>query len=488
MIVGYGGAGAVAAITVAEAGGRAILLEKAPEAGGSSAVCSGGMRCPTDARQTAQYIKNLGLGTVDAETSRVFAETWVEIKPWFVKRGARFGESKREPGPYGNMGVPDEFPVMTLESGEGYVRGCGRDLFAFLDGIVKKLGVEIMLRTPAKRLVQDPVTKEILGVIAESHGTSLAVRAKKAVVMTCGGFEANPDMLATYINPAPARMYTSGTPYNTGDGIKMVMAAGADLWHMDTIEWGTQGFKPDGMAAAYWLQPKGQGWIDVNRYGRRFRDESTSPRHAKSHLEIFDFPAAPDASRDAEWPNSPWYMVFDEKVRQAGPIILTERFQGAPPFITYNSAREVYAWSRDNSAEIQKGWIKEAGSLAELAAKMGIAPAGLEKTVGDYNRYCSSGSDPEYRRKPGTLAPVDAPPYYGVECVVSIVNTQGGPKRNARSQVVSALDGSPIPRLYAGGEFGSIWGFLYPGASNLAECIVSGIICGRNAMAEKNRE
>ena len=71
-----------------------------------------------------------------------------------------------------------------------------------------------------------------------------------------------------------------------------------------------------------------------------------------------------------------------------------------------------------------------------------------------------------------------------MECVLGIINTQGGPRRNAQGQVVRALDGLPIPRLYAGGEFGSIWNFLYPGAANLSECIVSGLISGRNAAGE----
>jgi len=89
-----------------------------------------------------------------------------------------------------------------------------------------------------------------------------------------------------------------------------------------------------------------------------------------------------------------------------------------------------------------------------------------------------------FHRNPDSLVPIDNSPYYAVECVVTICNTQGGPRRNVKSQVVSAYDGSPIPRLYAGGEFGSIFSLLYPGACNLSECIVSGLISGQNAAKE----
>ncbi|MFC1899984.1 FAD-dependent oxidoreductase [Chloroflexota bacterium] len=483
VVVGYGGAGAVAAITVSEEGGKVILLEKAPEAGGNTSTASGGMRYSVDARQTAQYIKNLGLGSVDDETARSFAETWVEIKPWLEKHGAKFGKTNPEPTPYKNLGAPEDMIIITIESPDGYVRGSGKDLFAFMDRIVKNLGVEVMLNTPVKKLIQNPATKEIMGVLAESEGGEILIKAKKAVIMTCGGFAGNAEMIATYVEEAPVKMFPSGTPYSTGDGIKMVIDVGANLWHMNAIEWGPQGFKPDEMPASFWIQPKWQSWINVNRYGERFRNESISMNHTKTKLEMFDLPIINNI-HSADWINSPWYLIFDEKVRQAGPLAGSQMARGYPPFTTYNSSRDIHTWSQDNNAEINRGWIKSADSIGELATKIGVDQSGLQETITNYNGYCVAASDPEYNRKPDTLVPIDTSPYYAFECVVSIVNTQGGPRKNARSQVVSVLDGSPIPRLYTGGEFGSIWSVLYPGACNLPECIVSGIISGRNAAAE----
>jgi len=74
-------------------------------------------------------------------------------------------------------------------------------------------------------------------------------------------------------------------------------------------------------------------------------------------------------------------------------------------------------------------------------------------------------------------------PYYALELVPAMLNTQGGPRRNARSQVVRP-DGSPIRRLYSAGELGSIYSYLYQGAGNIGECMAFGRISGRNAAAE----
>ena len=74
-------------------------------------------------------------------------------------------------------------------------------------------------------------------------------------------------------------------------------------------------------------------------------------------------------------------------------------------------------------------------------------------------------------------------PYYALELVPAMLNTQGGPRRNARSRVVRP-DGSPIRRLYSAGELRSIYSYLYQGTGNIGECMAFGRISGRNAAAE----
>ena len=64
-----------------------------------------------------------------------------------------------------------------------------------------------------------------------------------------------------------------------------------------------------------------------------------------------------------------------------------------------------------------------------------------------------------------------------------MVNTNGGPRRNVNCQIVDP-DSYPIPRLYGAGECGSFWGWMYQGAGNLAECMWTGRVTGKNAAEE----
>jgi succinate dehydrogenase/fumarate reductase flavoprotein subunit len=147
---------------------------------------------------------------------------------------------------------------------------------------------------------------------------------------------------------------------------------------------------------------------------------------------------------------------------------------------------EPYIWSKDNSAEIEKGWIKKADTISELAEKIGRDPKVLEETVSRYNRYCEAGEDPDFGREAKLLLPIKTPPYYAMEQTPAVLNTQGGPRRNKHAQIVDP-NGDPIPRLYSAGELGSIYGNCYNGGGNNGENMAFGQIAGRNAAAEKSR-
>ena len=161
-----------------------------------------------------------------------------------------------------------------------------------------------------------------------------------------------------------------------------------------------------------------------------------------------------------------------------------------------------YQWSRDNSVEIEKGWIVHGNTLVELAKKLKLYEEGLTETVAKWNKDVrndrdtqfnrpikASGEDrPAYKDFVSTILsePIETPPFYGIELYPCLINTQGGPRRNARAQVLDAF-GQPIPRLYSAGELGSMWGIIYQGGGNIAECMVLGRIAGKNAAGEKPR-
>jgi succinate dehydrogenase/fumarate reductase flavoprotein subunit len=497
LVMGYGGAGACAAISAAKEGAKVLVIEKSPEIGMSSTfACSGSVRLPgtpygpnPDWTQE-DFIKDFyegGNGGISLETVQEMTPAWFEAADWLSELGYPWldADAAEELGinrAYTDLG-PDWISIWSGKKVDGRV-GTGREHWAFLNNTCKDLGVEVLVNTPGKRLIQDPFTKEILGVVAESEGKEIYIKAKKAVIMTCGSFSSGGggvglarEFFINYISECPAPIYPGGSPYNAGEGIKMAMAIGADLWHMRAIEWARDGMRPPEFPAAFWLDFKAWSLMVVNKAGKRFKDESVTYGHAKKYLEVLEVVSG-------GFPNTPSYYIFDEKTRTAGKIIMLARGPGRSSYSTYNCARELYTvpeWSEDNSAEIAKGWILKADTLAELATKTGIDPAGLEEEVAKYNEYCANGADLELFRPPNRLVPIDQPPYYSVECVLNTINTQGGPKRNAKTQVLDTL-GNPIPRLYSGGEFGSWHGQLYQ-YSNLGENIVTGMVSGRNAAA-----
>ena len=177
----------------------------------------------------------------------------------------------------------------------------------------------------------------------------------------------------------------------------------------------------------------------------------------------------------AEYPNIPFYMVFDEAYMKKDPIVDIRN-------TTWWVVHKIYQWSKDNSAEIERGWIVKANTIRELAEKIGADPDALEATISKYNEYCATGNDPEFGKIKEWLKPIETPPYYAAELCEPIINTQGGPKHNAQAQVLNKND-KPIPRLYAAGELGSFFSPLYEGASNVPEAMAFGCIAGEHAAA-----
>jgi succinate dehydrogenase/fumarate reductase flavoprotein subunit len=269
-------------------------------------------------------------------------------------------------------------------------------------------------------------------------------------------------------------IYPLGTPYNTGDGILMASEVGAKLWHMAGVEWGNLGPKipSEKFGVGFRLRrqlPAGSQAINVNKHGKRFMDESILLSHRKDLAKVQYF-----NEELGGYPNIPLYTVFDETYRKKGPIIET--------VMGWWRSRKLYNWSDDNSSEIELGWIVKANTIKELAKQIGVDSDALAETIRQYNEYCTIGEDPEFSRAKAWLVPLETPPYYATELCQPIINTQGGPKRNAQAQVLDKND-KPIPRLFAAGELGSFFFPLYQGGSNLPEAFAFGIVAGEQAAA-----
>lgn len=484
VVVGYGGAGACAAIAAHDAGARVLLLEKAPVGGGNTGCSGGGMRIPSDVSNAIEHYRALTMGRVDEESICALAEAIVELPRRLEKWGAELEYFKQQEPTYPLLPGSSSFhQIVHLartarqkeeQEGIGVIFGAhGDQLFNFLEHQVKKREIRIMYETPAKELIQDPVTKEILGVKAESLTGEIYVKARRGVVLACGGFQNNKEMLANFLPyTAQLPMCAWGTPYNTGDGIVMASQVGAKLWHMTSIELGN--FAPRAPSEKFGVGfrlvrqlPVASQAIYINKYGKRFMNESILLSHRKELFEVQYF----DHER-AEYPNIPFYMVFDETFRKKRPIV--GMHDG------WWCIHKLYEWSDDNSAEIEQGWIVKANTIKELAEKIEVDSDALEETVSKYNEYCMVGEDSEFGRSKEWLVPIETPPYYTTELCEPIINTQGGPKRNRRAQVLDKND-KPIPRLYAAGELGSFWDPLYENCSNIPEALAFGQIAGEYA-------
>lgn len=472
VVVGYGAAGGSAAIAAHDAGANVIILEKMPVAGGNSAVCYGGMVIPDSIPAAIEYYGGLSFGTVDEDMLRGFAEVMVGVPDLLRKLGAYIKIGKRSPA---------FSTLLHLDIPAFRFAPTGKAGFQFLSELVKKRGIKVMLKTSVKNLIQIPETGEVAGVKAESDATEIYIKAQRGVVLSCGGYENNPEMFAYYNYPGLRDfIFPSGTPGNTGDGLKLACAAGAYLWHTAALQWGSfcakAPSKQFGVAVGTIVSRRGRAdsFIIVNKYGKRFMDETKRLTHNKGTLEVLNF----DHGR-AEYTNVPAYLVFDETYRKSGPI---ER--AAWGDVGYATVHKIYNWSDDNSAEIEKGWIIKADTLADLAGRIRIDSRGLTETIGKFNSYCTTGTDLGFDRSVVSMAPIERPPYYALEVGLSLVNTQGGPKHNRYGQVLDP-DDKPIPRLYAAGELGSFFGFLYQEGSNYPEAWAFGHIAGKQAASEK---
>ncbi len=463
LVVGYGGAGSVAAITAHDLGAQVIILEKSAQGGGNTRLAVSSFTGVIPGAAAKEHLQALCSGTVEDDVIDAYIE-WASKNVDFV-RHLGGDPVPYHPGPTfpevnGSETMLRFRPAGDAPHGEG-----GRKLWTLLQNNVEKRGIEVVTSTTVRRLIQGS-GKEVVGVEADARGDGLKVLARRAVILTCGGFEFDEAMKREYL--AIRQVYAFGHPGNTGDGIRMAQDVGASLWHLNAIAC-PLGYKFPEYEAAFDSHISGPGYIAVDQNGERFMNEYGglyTKWLSVSHL----------IPERLLWPRVPCFLIFDEKTRLLGPVSHV-----------YGQNRDLYRWSGDNSAEIERGWILRGNTLFELAEKMHLLDKNkLKTTVARYSQSCAEGVDRDFARSRDTLTPLVTPPFYAIKAFPCLLNTQGGPKRNAKAQVLDPWD-RPIPRLYAAGELGSIWGFMYQSGGNLGECLAFGRIAGINAASEKPR-
>ena len=463
LIIGFGGAGSVAAITAHDNGADVLITEKLDHGGGNTNTALGGFLNLTDLDKGLNYLENLCFRTaraVDSEMLRKYAEECFKNREWLEKMGAKTHR-------YGGASFPQLPDSDSVE--KRMITGKNTEdensFWSFLRQNVEKRKIEVWYNSGARELLTD-LNGEVIGAVINKNGENISVKASRAVILTCGGFEFNDWMKMNFLKGYP--YFSLGTPGNTGDGIKMAQRVGAELWHTFNVSV-TLGFKTPEFEAAFFLRPPSTRFIYVDKSARRFASEYAEIHAYNFIVDYFD-------PHSLEYPRIPCFIIFDEEARLAGPLIASS--------IGYNRGK--YKWSKSNSKEIKQGWIIADKSIAGLAEKTGLNPETLEDTLNRYNNYCTTGKDIEFQRPEKNLEAIGPGPYYAMQLWPCLINTQGGPRRNLKAQVLYP-DASPIPGLYSAGELGSIFGLLYQGAGNLGECLAFGRIAGREAAMKKQR-
>lgn len=511
VVVGFGFAGAIAALNAAQRGGKVLLLEKSSVPGGLSICSYGAVRSARDQQKAFEYLTATNGGRTPDEVTRALAQGMCDVERYvrelaainnakittsLVDTSAAEGDNKpyvheqrpqrRNSGNYPFPGT-ETFYHTTVEDVPGFdanrsypwANGApgGPKLFKILHDHLLKQAIEIRLRAPVLRLIADTETREVRGVRIAGADGNRDVIARRGVVLTTGGFEGDPRMQAQFLEGKPI-LHAAGAS-NTGDGIRMAQHLGAALWHMWHIH-GAYGFRhpdsnypyairlkrfPDWFPGDAGMVKLRMPWILVDQKGKRFMSEQQpyTQDTAVRPMQYFD----PVTQR---FPRNPAFLICDENGRQLYPL-------GKP---TSNDEGIRFVWSEDNLKEVELGILVRANSLSQLAKILGIYFGALEQSVARWNSMCERGRDEEFGRPPGSMMPIRTAPFYGAPVWATLSNTQGGPAHDAQQRVIDVY-GKPIPRLYAAGELGSSFGHLYLSGGNIAECFVTGRIAGRNA-------
>jgi len=519
IIVGFGGAGACAAIEAANAKAKVLILEKQPkETHYPNTRMSGGIfhsPDPTgDKAALKEYAKAMFSGEnlpwklegEQPDVSDGLAEAWVEYSPKnldFLKKedpefngvpmgrfsGAAFpnfpGAKECKYVVYGSSfsdAATFDKPTKDLPKSE---KMNGEAFFTVLRNAVEKRGVKVLYETPAQELIVGP-KGEIIGVMARQGKKEIACKAKRAVILTCGGYEYNKEMRRAFLEgPGVEGWAFYGTPENTGDGIAMAMVVGAGLAKVGKAASRVITAVPirhHGLKMGLITDSVGSpNSIVVDNYGNRYDAETlitTDPSRYFFYKEAVKFDIL-----KLVYPRTPSWMIFDETFRSKRTVtnlgISTAGFGLVP-------------WTKDNMDAVNRGWILKGETLEEVASKIKAHPenrklmeeANLAKTVARFNEFCAKGKDEDFERRPQSMAPIDKPPYYALPLYAGGPNTKGGIAANAKREVLN-WKGEPIRRLFTAGEISSALKFVYQGGGNLTECIVMGRIAGKNAAALK---
>lgn len=440
VVVGAGGAGFASAISANQAGADVILLEKLATVGGNTRISGGEMAAPGSWVQEMEgiedspekYIEDLKKAGGDDDLIKVLAENATPAAEWmrdFI--GIEFLDSLMFFG--GHSVARAVIPL-------GH---SGVEIIEKYSAKANEVGVEVLTEHDVKEiLVEDG---KVVGVKAETPYGELIVHAK-AVVLTTGGFGANPEMLFEYDKEIDDKILSTNSPGATGDGILMAEAIGADTVDMDKIQLYPICDVETGKLLYVGDTRMVGGALLVNKEGKRFVEELDTRRAISMGIKAQT--------------GSVGYLIWDEKSSEATGTI--------------------YSHASEAEGLYDRGYLFKADTIAELAEHFDIDVEALEETIANFNENSKKGVDPEFNLRNVGFT-VDEAPFYIMVAVPATHHTMGGLMINVDTEVIDT-DGNVIPGLYAAGEVtGGIHGSNRLGSSAIADITVFGRISGENA-------
>src|SRR3954471_7362394 len=351
VVVGYGAAGAAAALTAVRAGASVVVLEKQPRTAHTpSTRMSGGLVMGvTDVAAATEYLDRCAGGMVPRDVSARWAGRAAGLLDWLTG----IGLTTSVIGGAEHPGLPGAEGIEVAQPGQARFRldaaaGAGTELYEALTAAVSGTSADVRWSSPATRLVRDDDAR-VAGVALRDGGV---VHARRGVVLACGGYEFDEALKLDHLRAFPMEFY--GNPGNTGDGVRMAQDVGADLWHMNQmVGRGIGSFPLPGggrLNVIIGLDPP--GYVITDGTGTRFAEESQQARLLHGfYFELLTIDAA-----TGRYPRIPCYWFFDERRRQAGPLTYPHLGVGAVG---------LYTWSPDNGAEIERGWIGRGETVGE---------------------------------------------------------------------------------------------------------------------------
>ena len=424
IVVGFGAAGACAALGAREAGAEVLVLERAGGGGGTSATSTGEIYlgggtpvqkvCGFDDSPEEMYkylMASCGPNPDEAKI-RVYANMSVDHFHWLVAQGVPFKESFYGEGSY----IPtddclawsgSELNTRYASTAKPAPRGhtvqregieAGGELMRALCDSTERAGAGILVDCLVEALVHDS-GRRVVGVLAKIDGEERFLRARGGVVLCAGGFIHNKAMLerhAPWLRRCRMRMGVDG---DDGRGIRMGVAAGGEAIRMDT-----------GCIVLPFTVPKQHvKGVMVNRRGQRFINEDAYQT---------DVGEAALRAHDGQV-----FLIVDHEIYE----------RPFPP--------------------VELAAVGE--TIEELERELGMPDGSLQHTISYYNQHAERGEDPLFQKTAEFLKPLTQPPFaaldYRVEHSLWGVFTMGGLHTSVDGEVLSA-DDEPLLGLYAAGR------------------------------------